>query len=140
MSQAKARWVEGYQFVGTPPSNHAIVLDGSAKVGAADSAIHPGELLMVSLAGCTGIDVISILQKMKVEVDEFEVRVDGEAQPEHPKYWKKINITFWIKGPDIPEDKLLKAISLSQEKYCSVSASLRNKVEITYNHEIEARG
>ena len=136
MSQAKARWVEGYQFVGTPPSKHSIVLDASAAVGAVDSAIHPGELLLVGLAGCTGIDVISILQKMKVEVDEFEVRVSGEAQEEHPKYWKKLNVTYWIKGKDIPEDKLEKAINLSQDKYCSVSAALKNKVEVTYTHEI----
>ncbi|MBW7997699.1 MAG: OsmC family protein [Candidatus Glassbacteria bacterium] len=134
---AKARWVEGFQFVGTPPSNHAIVLDGSAKAGGADSAIHPGELLLVGLAGCTGIDVISMLRKMKVEVDEFEVRVEGEAAEEHPKYWKKLNVTYWIRGKDIPEDKLQKAISLSQEKYCSVSATLKNKVEVTYGHEIE---
>jgi len=93
-------------------------------------------LLLIGLAGCTGIDVISILQKMKVEVDEFEVRVDGEAQQDHPKYWKKINITFWIKGKDIPVDKLEKAINLSQDKYCSVSAALKNKVEVTHSHEI----
>ena len=140
MAQAKVRWVEGFQFVASPPSNHAIVLDGSAKVGAADSAIHPGELLLVGLAGCTGIDVVSILQKMKVEIDEFEVRVEGEAQEEHPKYWKKINVTYWIKGKDIPEDKLVKAITLSQDKYCSVSAALKNKVEVTYDHEIVTTG
>lgn len=138
MPQAKARWVEGFQFVATPPSNHAIVLDGSANVGAADSAIHPGELLLVGLAGCTGIDVVSILQKMKVEIDEFEVRVDGEANEEHPKYWKKLKVTYWIKGKDISADKLEKAINLSQEKYCSVSAALKNKVEVTHDYEIVA--
>ena len=137
MKTAKARWVEGFQFVATPPSNHAIVLDGSEKAGGADTSIHPGELLMVGLAGCTGIDVISILKKMKVEVDQFEVRVEGEANDKHPKYWKKLNVTYWIKGKDIPEDKLKKAIDLSQEKYCSVSASLKNKVEVSYKHEIE---
>ncbi len=140
MKEVKARWVEGFQFVATPASNHAIVLDGSEVAGGADSSIHPGELLLVGLAGCTGIDVISMLKKMKVEVQEFEVRVQGEAAEEHPKYWKKINVTYWVKGRDVPEDKLRKAIELSQEKYCSVSATLKNKVEISYDHQIETDG
>lgn len=140
MKTAKARWVEGLQFVATPESNHAIVLDGSAKAGGANSAIHPGELLLTGLAGCTGIDVISILKKMKVNVLEFEVRVSGEAAEEHPMYWKKINVTYWVKGRDVPEDKLRKAIELSQEKYCSVGASLKNNVDITFDHQIENLG
>ncbi len=138
MKEAKARWVEGMQFVATPPSGHSIVLDASGPAGGADSAIYPGELLLAGLAGCTGIDVISILTKMKVEIQEFEVRVRGEPAEEHPKYWKKIEVTYWIKGKDIPEGKLLKAIGLSQDKYCSVTASLKNKVEISYDHLIES--
>jgi putative redox protein len=137
MVEAKVRWVEGLQFVATPASNHSIVLDASAQAGAADSAIHPGELLLVGLAGCTGIDVVSILKKMKVEIQEFEVRVQGEAAEEHPKFWKKINVTYWVKGRDVPQDKLRKAIELSQDKYCSVSAALKNKVEISYDQQIE---
>ena len=140
MARAKVRWVEGLQFVGSPPSNHAIILDGSEKGGGADSAIHPGELLLVSLAGCTGMDVISILNKMRVDVKEFEVRVDAEAAQEHPKVWKKIHLTFHVVGKDIPEDKLKHAIELSQNKYCSVSASLRSSVEITYGYQTEEGG
>ena len=140
MVKAKVRWIEGLQFVGSPPSNHAIILDGSEKGGGADSAIHPGELLLVSLAGCTGMDVISILNKMRVDVKEFEVKVDAEAAEEHPKVWKKIHLTYHAVGKDIPEDKLKHAIELSQNKYCSVSASLRPSVEITYSYQIEKEG
>ena len=140
MAKAKVRWVEGLLFVGSPPSNHSVVLDGSEKGGGADSAIHPGELLLVSLSGCTGMDVISILNKMRVDVKEFEVRVDAEAAREHPKVWKKIHLTFHVAGKNIPEDKLKHAIELSQNKYCSVSASLRSSVEITYGYQIEQGG
>jgi len=136
MTKAKARWVEGLQFVATAPSNHAIVLDGSAKAGAADSAIHPGELVLAGLAGCTGIDVVSILEKMKVRLQEFEVRIEAEAAEDHPRWWKKIRVIYYAAGKDIPEDKLARAIELSQAKYCSVSATLRNNVEIEYSHEI----
>src|SRR3990170_1294822 len=98
MAKAKVRWVEGMQFVGTPPSNHAIVLDGSEKAGAADSAIHPGELVLVGLAGCTGIDVVSILKKMHIEFSELEVHVDAEAAEEHPRGRKKIKVSYLAAG------------------------------------------
>ena len=140
MARAKARWVEGLQFVGSPPSNHAITLDGSEKGGGADSAIHPGELLLVALAGCTGKDVISNLKKMRVDVKEFEVRVDGEAAEEHPKAWRKIHLTFHVVGKDIPEDKLKHAIELSQNKYCPVTATLKSSVEPTYEYQTEEAG
>lgn len=140
MAKAKVRWVEGLQFVGSPPSNHAITLDGSEKGGGADSAIHPGELLLVALAGCTGMDVISILKKMHLEVKEFEVRVEAEAAEEHPKAWKKIHLTYYLVGEKIPEDKLKHAIELSQNKYCSVSATLRTPVEVTYSYQTEGTG
>ena len=140
MAKAKVRWVEGMQFVATPPSNHAIVLDGSQKAGAADSAIHPGELVLVGLAGCTGIDVVSIMKKMHIEFSEFEVHVDAEAAEEHPRGWKKIKVSYLAAGKDIPVDKFKHAIEMSQEKYCSVSATLRWPVEISYDYRIEKRG
>ena len=140
MVEAKARWVEGFQFVATPPSNHAIVLDGSAKAGGADSAIHPGELLLAALAGCTGIDVVSILAKMNVKLKEFEVRVEAEQAEEQPRWFKKIKVIYHAVGKDIPEDKLIRAIELSQTKYCSVSATLKKKVEIEYEHQIVQEG
>ncbi len=140
MAKAKVRWVEGLQFVGSPPSNHAIILDGSEKGGGADSAIHPGELLLVALAGCTGMDVISILKKMRVDVKELEVRVDAEAAEEHPKAWKKIHLTYHVVGKNIPEDKLKHAIELSQNKYCSVTATLKSPMEPTYEYQTEEAG
>lgn len=140
MAKAKVRWVEGLQFVGSPPSNHAITLDGSEKGGGADSAIHPGELLLVALAGCTGMDVISILKKMRVDVKEFEVRVDAEAAEEHPKAWKKIHLTYHVVGKNIPEDKLKHAIELSQNKYCPVTATLKSLLEPTYEYQTEEAG
>ncbi|MBN2290026.1 MAG: OsmC family protein [Candidatus Glassbacteria bacterium] len=139
MAIAKARWVEGLQFAATSGSNHAIMLDGSEKGGGLDSAVHPGELILLGLASCTGMDVISLLKKMRVEVDQFEVRVEAEAAEEHPKAWRKIHLTYFVVGRDIPEDKLEKAIRLSQDKYCGVTATLRQAVEIAYDHEIQLR-
>ena len=136
MLKARVKWVEGLQFVGSPPSNNAIVMDSSTKGGGADSAVHPGELVLLALAGCTGMDVISILQKMRQEVHDFQVRIEAEAAEEHPKAFRRIKVSYYVRGKDIQKDKLLHAIELSQTKYCSVSATLKSEVKIDWDFEI----
>jgi putative redox protein len=135
MKTARAKWVEGMQFVGSTPSGHSIVLDANEKVGGVDSGPRAKELLLVGLGGCTGMDVVSILRKMRVPFDSFEVEIHAEEAEEHPKIWTKIEIVYRIAG-DVPEDKFLKAITLSQERYCSVTAMLRGAAQITFRHEI----
>jgi putative redox protein len=87
------------------------------------------------LAGCTGMDVISILKKMKVEVDEFNVRVEGTLTDQHPKHFTEMHLVYEFKGSNLPVEKLKHAIELSQEKYCGVSASFKNAINIS--HEIK---
>jgi putative redox protein len=127
---------EGMQFVGNSESGHAVLLDAAPGVGGSDTAPRPMELLLISLGGCTGMDVVSILRKMRVEWDRFEVLLEAERAPEHPKVFTKIHLTYRIWGSDIPEDKLKKAIDLSQERYCSVTAMLGKSAEITYGYEV----
>lgn len=129
--EARVKWIEGLQFVANTPSNHAILLDAAEAGGGKDSAVRPKELLMCAVAGCTGMDVISILGKMKVKVDSFELHVVADESEEHPKYYEKIRITYLFGGKDIPEDKVRKAVELSSEKYCGVMETLRVPVEIT---------
>ena len=114
--------------------NHKIKLDADPKVGGQNTGPKPKPLTLVSLGGCTGMDVISILKKMRVEPDYFNIEVDGEMTDEHPKYYNKIHITYSFKGQDLPKEKLEKAVTLSQDRYCGVSELLRGKAEIT--HEI----
>ena len=135
--EARVRWIEGLQFVANPPSNHAILLDGAEHSGGANSAVHPRELLLCALAGCTGMDVISILGKMKVEVESFELQVVAEEAEDFPRRYEKIKVIYRLRGENIPEDKVKKAVSLSSEKYCGVMATLRSEVEIS--HEIDIK-
>ncbi len=135
MKTARIKWVEGMQFVGRAPSGHSIVLDTQEKSGGTDSSVRPAELLLVGLGGCTGMDVISILRKMRVPFEDFEVEVNAEQAEEHPKVLTQIELVYRITG-DVPEDKLEKAINLSQERYCSVSTMLGKTAKITYRHEI----
>ncbi len=135
--QARVKWVEGLQFVANPPSNHAILMDGAGPGGGADSAVHPKELLLCALAGCTGMDVISILKKMKVETSSFEILVSADEAEDHPKYYRSLKVTFILRGGDIPEDKVRKAVELSSGKYCGVMATLRNPVKVSTEIKIE---
>jgi putative redox protein len=134
--KAKVKWSEGLQFVGTAESGHALVLDTHAEVGGLEAGPSPMELVLLALGGCTGMDVVSILKKMRVEWARFEIGLEAERAEEHPKAFTKIHLTYRIWGADIPEDKLKKAIDLSLERYCSVGAMLGKRAKITYDYHI----
>lgn len=109
-------------------------LDADEKVGGKNTGPRPKPLLLVALGGCTGMDVVSILGKMRVKPDYFNVEIEGEQTEEHPKYYHKIHLKYIFKGNDLPMEKLEKAVNLSQERYCGVNAMLGKAAEIT--HEI----
>ncbi|MBN2521809.1 MAG: OsmC family protein [Bacteroidales bacterium] len=127
-------WKENMVFE-AEMDGHRFVMDAKEEHGGSDQGPRPKPLMMVSLAGCTGMDVISILKKMRVEVDEFSVKIDGDLTDEHPKHFTRMHIIYEFKGKNLPVDKLEKAIELSQDHYCGVSASYRKAMEIT--HEIK---
>jgi len=110
---------------------HELMLDLGEDAGGQDLGPRPKPLLLASLGGCTAMDVISILKKMRVEPDYFNVNVTGEVTEEHPKHFTKIHLVYEFKGKDLPMDKLQKAIELSQERYCGISHTLKKAVELT---------
>jgi putative redox protein len=112
-------------------NGHEFMLDLDTDAGGKNSGPRPKPLLLASLGGCTAMDVISILKKMRVDPDFFNVRVEGEVTEEHPKHFIKIHLIYEFKGKDLPLDKLQKAIDLSQERYCGISYTLRQAVELT---------
>ena len=136
MKRATVKWVENLKFYATAPSGHSIALDGPPEAGGDNSAVRPGELTLVALGGCTGIDVVSILKKMRVDFDSLEILVDGEPRSEHPKSWERIHTKYIFRGPGIDESKVKRAIELSEEKYCSVSAMLKAGATLTSDYEI----
>lgn len=128
--EIKVDWLENMAFK-AEVNGHEIMLDAVEGVGGENRGPRPKPLMMVALAGCTGMDVISILKKMRVEVDGFAVRVVGDLTEEHPKHFKKMHVIYEFKGKDLPMDKLEKAINLSEERYCGVSVSYRKAMGIT---------
>jgi putative redox protein len=135
--KAEAVFVDGLRFVASADSNRSIVVDGAPTGGGADTAIHPTELLLVGLITCTGMDVVSILRKMRVAFRDFRVTAEAEREPEYPKAFTAIRLTYSIRGRDVPEDKVTKAIELSQDRYCTASASLRKAVPIIHTLAIQ---
>ncbi len=113
-----------------------IMLDAEPGVGGQNRGPRPKPLTLVSLAGCTGMDVISILKKMRVEPTYFNVGVEGELTEEHPKYYRKIKVIYELKGNDIELEKVEKAVNLSRDRYCGVFALLKEGAEITYEIKI----
>lgn len=123
-------WLENMAFE-AKVNGHKIMLDASDAVGGENRGPRPKPLMMVALAGCTGMDVISILKKMRVEVEAFNVVVEGDITEEHPKQFSQMRVVYEFKGTDLPMDKLEKAVNLSEERYCGVSAMLKKAIGIT---------
>jgi len=136
MKTARVKWIENFKFMGEAPSGKSIMLDAPVDSGGDGSAVTPGELTIVSLGGCTGIDVVGILKKMRVDFDSFEVVVNAVSADEHPKVWVKLEVKYIISGKNIDESKVKKAIDLTTTKYCSVSAMLSKTAEMTFDYEI----
>jgi putative redox protein len=110
----------------------SVQMDAASDVGGTEKGPRPKPLTLAALGGCTGMDVVSILEKMRVPLESFVMKIEAEQTEEHPKVYNKIHIIYTFKGKDLPLDKLEKAVNLSQEKYCGVSAMLRKTAEVTY--------
>jgi putative redox protein len=120
-------WIKAHEFEAAHEGNK-IKIDGSTENGHG-----PKALLLSALAGCSGIDVVDILTKMRVEFSDLSIEVEADQTEEHPKVFKEIHIVYKIKTDPDNEDKIKKAIDLSLEKYCGVSAMLRKNSRIDYS-------
>jgi len=110
---------------------HKLILDADTEVGGTNKGPRPKPLMLVALAGCTGMDVVSILKKMRVELEGLRVWVEAEQTEEHPKHYSSMKIIYEFKGKDLPTDKLEKAVSLSEERYCGVNAVYKKVMPVT---------
>ena len=130
---AKLRYAGGEQFVGESPSGHSVVTQfGGEKI----TASSPMELLLISLGGCTGADVVGILEKKRQRVTGYEIEVRGERRAEHPRIYTRIEVVHKVSGYSIDPKAVAHAIELSETKYCSVSAMLKAAAEVTMRYEI----
>lgn len=136
MPGGKAVWTRGLQFVGESSSGHGVIMDDRKESGGSDVGPSPVELALLGLAGCTGMDVVSILKKKRVAFTRFEVVTEGEVLREPYKHLKRIELVYRIWGDDIREKDLEHAIQLSKNKYCTLSNTLSGRAEIAHRCEI----
>lgn len=129
----KVNWQQGMAFQTLTPSGHSMTLDAAADVGGLDTGPRPTEMLLHATAACTGIDIVSILHKMRLPLEKFEMEIDAVRATEHPMRFTSIHILYVIEG-EIPEERVRRAIELSVDRYCSVSHSLN--ASLTYSYQL----
>ena len=134
--KSRIKWLDHMTFVGESPSGHSVVMDGAPEVGGRNLGIRPMEMLILGLGGCTSFDVVSILRKSRQALVDCEVEIEAERATEVPKVFTRIHLHFIVKGNQLDEKKVAKAIELSAEKYCSASKMLEKTATITHDFEI----
>ena len=124
------KWLEDMSFE-SEINGHKIIVDAKAEFGGQDKGPRPKQLMLAALGGCTSMDVVSILKKMRVEFKSLNVIVEGELSEEHPKRFLKMHVIYEVEGENLPYDKIQKAVSLSEDQYCGVNAVYKQVMELT---------
>lgn len=125
------QWKGNMVFESDNPSGHTLSIDSDEQFGGTNSGLRPKALMLTALAGCSGLDVTSLLKKMKVDVDDFKIITTGELTEEHPKYYHKVKVDYHFYGKKLNEGKIHKAVNLSIDRYCGVFEMFRqfSKIE-----------
>ncbi len=132
MGTATVKWIGGKQFIGIDSTNHSVVLS-TPKEGI---GIKPSDLLLIALASCSAVDVVEILEKKRMTLTHLEISSSGEQDQDPPWTFRKIHMHYKIGGKNLTEKAVAQAIQLSEEKYCSVAATIRGTAEIITDFEI----
>lgn len=138
MSQlsAKMKWAGGLKFEGTGAFGHKIVTDGTKNAGGQESGYKPPELLLFGIAGCTGIDIVRIMEKQRQKLTDLEIIVVAHQAETYPKPFHTIEVKYIARGDNLDETKLAKAIELSESKYCVVSQTVQKETKVITSYEI----
>ena len=128
INKVQTTWKGGMLFESTNPGGNLMINDGE---NPNEEAYKPKALMLASLAGCSGLDVASLLKKMRAEVEGFTIDVEANLTEEHPKYYDKVNVVYNFYGSDFKKDKIEKSVKLSVERYCGVMEMFRKFAEIT---------
>ena len=134
MPTTTVRWLTGKQFVGTDSRNHSVVLSGDDPA----KGVSPSQMLLIGLSACTAYDVLNIMVKKRKPLTMLEIIADGEQDAKPPWAYRRIHLKYRVSGKDLTEKALSQAVKLSQEKFCSVAATVRGVADITTEVEIVA--
>jgi len=130
-NKVTTHWKGNMQFESDNPNGKTVLMDTSPESGGHNSGLSPKAMMLSSLAGCSGLDVVSILDKMKVKISDFRIDCYGELTDEHPKYYDTVSVEYHFYGEDLNENKIKKAVDLSVDKYCGVMEMFRRFAKVT---------
>ena len=133
-NSAKVSWVDGALFVAEAGSGHSFTMDGSAEVGGRNLGARPMEVMLIGMGGCTAIDVVSMLKKQRQDIEGVEVSLTGERAREHPMVYTEVKVVYTVRGRKLNRALVERAVSLSDEKYCSATAMFKKTAKVT--HEV----
>ena len=136
MPSATVKWLQHKQFVGIDSSKHSVVVSTQDEVNAV--GCKPPDLLLVALGSCVAMDVVDILAKKRTPLSDLNIEIKGEQDPEPPWAFRKIHLTFHVRGSNLTTAGVEQAIHLAEEKYCSVSATVKGVAQVTWDYIIEA--
>jgi len=131
------KWIDDMRFVANDDKGHSIVMDVSKEHGGEGSGFGPMQLLLVALGGCTGMDVVGIVRKQRQRLEGLEIVVSGERVSKDPRFYGKVHVDYRFRGKQLKEKAVERAIELSQDKYCSVAATLRPKAKVSFSYVIQ---
>ncbi len=134
--KVSVKHIKGMHFLGEGSTKVMTNIDASVTAGGTGHGTNPMELLLMAIAGCSGMDIVSILEKMRIKVQRFETTVEGERASDHPRVFKDIEVVYKFWGESLSEDKLQRAAQLSMDKYCSVANMIDKAANLTYRIEI----
>ena len=126
-------WINNVLLELDNPHGNYVMMEPDSNFGGTNQGLNPKALMLSSLAGCTALDVLSLLKKMRVDLDNFNIVVNGELTEEHPKYYDRVSIDYYFTGIDLNEEKIKKAVTLSEERYCGVIKMFRAFADISIN-------
>jgi putative redox protein len=136
--KTRIKWIEDVCLLAESDSGHGVIIDGAPEIGGKNLGVRPMEMLLMGLGGCTTMDVLSILKKQRQNITDCQIEIEAERADEIPKVFTKIHLHFIIKGYNLKQNAVERAINLSAEKYCSASAMLEKAAKITHDYEIIA--
>ena len=136
MLSARMKWAGGLKFEGTSAFGHKIVTDGSREAGGEEAGYKPTELLLYSIAGCAGIDIVRIMEKQRQKLTSLEIELTAHQNEDYPKPFHTIEVKYIARGENIDPKKLAKAIELSEDKYCVASQTVKNVTTVKTGFEI----
>jgi putative redox protein len=133
----KITWVDGMKFKATSESGHEMIIDGAPEIGGNNEGMRPMEMLLLSMAGCSAMDVIFILKKARQDVTDCEIEIDGTRADTIPKVFTDIHVHYILSGNNLDPKQVERAVNMSADKYCSVAQMMKKVVNVSHDHEIK---